>query len=69
MNNNDILTAVKNIESWYRTKAPAGPRADVPATAVVEQGLRCRIESPDGMSIYPDMPAAVGGGASANSPG
>jgi uncharacterized OsmC-like protein len=69
MNNNDIFTAVKNVESYYRSKAPPGPQADVPATALVEQDLRCRIESPDGMSIYTDMPAAVGGGASANSPG
>lgn len=42
---------------------------DRPATAVIDQGLRCRVEGPDGASIVTDMPAGVGGRATAPSPG
>src|SRR5210317_1932572 len=69
MNNSDIRTALVEVETWYRDQAPPGPQADVPATALIEEGLRCRIASPDGRAIHTDMPATVGGGASANSPG
>ena len=41
----------------------------MPATAVIEDGLRCRIESPDGRAIYTDMPKSIGGSATSNSPG
>jgi uncharacterized OsmC-like protein len=43
--------------------------ADQPATAVIEEGLRCHVEAPDGAVVRTDMPAALGGGGSAHSPG
>ena len=64
-----IQEAMLSVESYFRDKASPGPQADVAATAVVESGLKCRIESPDGKMVYSDMPAGVGGDASANSPG
>lgn len=42
---------------------------DKAATAVVEEGLRCRSEGPNGASLISDMPKAIGGGGSAPSPG
>ena len=42
---------------------------DSAAYAVVEDGLRCRVEGPDGATIYTDMPAGVGGESRAPSPG
>jgi uncharacterized OsmC-like protein len=42
---------------------------DKAATAVVEDGLRCRAEGPDGAALISDMPKAIGGQASAPSPG
>lgn len=42
---------------------------DKAATAVVEKGLRCRAEGPDGAMLISDMPKAIGGGGSAPSPG
>lgn len=42
---------------------------DRPATAVIEEGLRCRVEGPDGAVVVTDMPGAVGGGGSAPPPG
>jgi uncharacterized OsmC-like protein len=41
---------------------------DKPATAVLESGLRCRVEGP-GWVVVTDMPAGVGGDASAPTPG
>ncbi len=35
---------------------------DKAATAVVEEGLRCRAEGPDGATLISDMPKAIGGG-------
>ena len=43
--------------------------SDSPATSIVEEGLRCRVEGPDGVPVVTDMPAAVGGGGSAPTPG
>lgn len=42
---------------------------DSAATAVVEEGLRCRAEGPNGRMLMSDMPTAIGGGGSAPSPG
>jgi uncharacterized OsmC-like protein len=51
----------------YLSEHPDQARyTDRPATAVIEDGLRCRIEGLEGVT---DMPAAVGGGGSAPTPG
>ncbi len=42
---------------------------DKGATAVIEEGLRCRATGPEGAVLVSDMPAAVGGGGAAPSPG
>lgn len=42
---------------------------DKAATAVIEDGLRCRAEGPNGATLISDMSKAVGGGGSAPSPG
>lgn len=42
---------------------------DSPATAVIEEGLRCRVEGPAGRQAVTDMPGSVGGAGSAPSPG
>ena len=42
---------------------------DKAATAIVEEGLRCRAEGPNGATLISDMPKAVGGEGSAPSPG
>lgn len=54
----------------YLTQHPDRSRyIDSIATAVVEGGLRCRAEGPNGAFLISDMPKAIGGGASAPSPG
>ena len=42
---------------------------DKPAIAVLESGLRCRTEGPNGAILVSDMPAPFGGTDSAPSPG
>jgi uncharacterized OsmC-like protein len=54
----------------YLAEHPAECRyTDKAATAVVEEGLRCRADGPGGATLVSDMPKAVGGGGSAPSPG
>jgi uncharacterized OsmC-like protein len=69
MHSSDIGKAVESVEQYFQTQSEPGPRADVPAIATIKDGLKCRIESPDGTAIYTDMPKSIGGSASANSPG
>ena len=64
-----IRTAIDGA-SAYLTEHPDEARyTDSLATARVEEGLRIRVEGPAGESLMTDMPAAVGGGGAAPSPG
>lgn len=65
----DIRESILNVRSALASNPDAGPAPDRPATAVIEDGLRCRIEGGDGWALVSDMPAAVGGGAAAPTPG
>ena len=67
MTTQDIKKAVEAVERYLQSQK--GPQPDTCAMAVVEDGLRCRIESPDGKSVHTDMPVSLGGTATANSPG
>ncbi len=69
MKTTQIQQAIAEVEQYLRDNPERGSQADVPATATIEAGLRCRIDSPHGNAIYTDMPNSVGGDASANSPG
>jgi uncharacterized OsmC-like protein len=54
----------------YLAEHPEEARyTDSAASAVVENGLRCRVDGPDGATIHTDMPAGVGGECTAPSPG
>jgi uncharacterized OsmC-like protein len=54
----------------YLAEHPGDARStDRAAVAVVESGLRCHVEGPDGAIIVTDMPVAVGGEGSAPTPG
>jgi uncharacterized OsmC-like protein len=59
-----------NAVTTYLAEHPDEARyTDTPATAVIEERLRCRAEGPDGALLVSDMPAAIGGGGAAPSPG
>jgi uncharacterized OsmC-like protein len=42
---------------------------DKAASAVVEEGLRCRAEGPSGATLISDMPKSIGGGGATPTPG
>jgi uncharacterized OsmC-like protein len=65
----EIGESIARARSALASKPDACPAPDRPASAVVEDGLRCRVEGPDGWALVTDMPAAVGGAASAPTPG
>ena len=65
----EIRQKVQSLEKYFLAKRNPGPQADTPATAVIENGLRCRVKSPDGKTIFTDMSPALGGSGTANSPG
>ncbi len=68
MPDDEIRAAIESA-SRYLTEHPAEARyTDSAATVVMESGLRLRAEFPGG-TIATDMPASVGGGGSAPSPG
>ena len=64
-----IGEAIASARSALASKPDAGPAPDRPASAVVEDRLRCRVEGPDGWALVTDMPSAVGGEGSAPTPG
>jgi uncharacterized OsmC-like protein len=64
----EIKESILNVRGALASKPDAGPAPDRPAVAVLEDGLRARVEGGDGWAVVTDMPAAVGGGAAAPSP-
>lgn len=69
MNGDAIGTSIQTAIT-YLTEHPDEARyMDSAATATLEGGLRVRVDGPNGEHIATDMPASVGGAASAPSPG
>jgi uncharacterized OsmC-like protein len=63
-----IRNAIEEASSYLVEHPEAATATDAAATAVRENGLRFRVEGPNG-SVSSDMTKAVGGDASAPSPG
>src|SRR6478609_3019372 len=67
------MAAIRNAleaASAYLTAHPdEAAYTDSPATATLENGLRVQVVGPDGAALVTDMPASVGGAASAPSAG
>jgi len=69
MGREEIAAAIAGART-YLTANPAEARyRDSPATATLEDGLRTRVEGPDGAPIVTDMVTGVGGGGTAPGPG
>jgi uncharacterized OsmC-like protein len=60
---------VKAASQHLRAHPEDGAGTDAFARAVLDAGLRMRIEGPSGQTARTDMPASIGGEASAPSPG
>ena len=64
----EIRSAIEKASGYLAENPDAATDTDAAATAVREEGLRCRVEGPKG-SVTSDMSESVGGGASAPTPG
>lgn len=69
MSDESIRESIEKVVAYLRQNPGAGLGNDATAVAVIEEGLRCRVEGPGGASLITDMPGAVGGGGSAPTPG
>lgn len=64
-----IQQSIDDVVGYLRTHPEKGRRTDQAATAVVEDGLRCRATGPNGATMVSDMPKAIGGGGDLPTPG
>jgi len=69
MSNQRIQEAVKSATKYYTENPDQAISKDKSATAIVENGLRCRATASDGTTLVSDMSKGIGGGATAPSPG
>ena len=69
MSTEDIRTALQNAVAYLSAKPEEARYTDSVATAVIENGLTCRVRGPNGEETVTDMPKSVGGSASAPSAG
>jgi uncharacterized OsmC-like protein len=63
-----IRSALENAAGYLADNPGEATALDTPATAILVDGLRCRVEGPFG-ELTTDMATSLGGGASAPSPG
>ena len=57
-----IQQSIENVTTYLAEHPEECRYTDSAATAVVEEGLRCRAEGPHGALLVSDMPKALGGG-------
>jgi uncharacterized OsmC-like protein len=69
MSASHIKESVESVIDHYRSNPDQARDAGIPVTAIMEDGLRCRVEASDGTSIVTDMPTGIGGGGLTPSPG
>ena len=70
MSTNHIKESVENVVNHYTENPDDARGPGAPVTAVMEEGLRCRVQRQDGTEIVTtDMSTGIGGGGSAPSPG
>jgi uncharacterized OsmC-like protein len=69
MSTDRIKESLHQVARYFAEHPEKAISQDKPATSVLESGLRCRAEGPNGAVLVSDMPAGIGGGASAPTPG
>jgi hypothetical protein len=69
MPNDHIGESIENARQYLADHPDEARYTDQPATAVMEDGLRCRVEHTTGAVMVTDMPRGVGGDGSAPTPG
>ena len=69
MNTTSISDALEKISDVIAADPARAAAKSAPATARLRDGLRCEVTGPKGEQVVTDMPPAMGGAASAPSPG
>ncbi len=69
MSDQAIRDAVNGVVEYFRACPEKAVSEDSTAVARLEGGLRCRAVDGNGNEMVTDMPAGIGGGASAPTPG
>lgn len=65
-----IKESAESVINYYTENPEEARGPGAPVTALMEDGLRCRVQKEDGTAIViTDMPTGIGGGGSAPSPG
>jgi len=65
----DIRQSIESVIQFFSEHPDKASPKNKTAVAVVEEGLRCRAEGPNGAVLISDMPKAVGGGGASPTPG
>lgn len=69
MDHPSIAAAQQRVEETLQRKPGLAVHADVPARAVLVDGLRTEIATPDGETLHTDLPQVIGGEGDGVSPG
>lgn len=69
MPDSSVQERLASISTLFRERPEKARAKNPPASARLEEGLKCHVAGPHGESIRTDMPAALGGGATAPNPG
>lgn len=69
MSQSEIAQAITRSRQYLNDRPEKACSRDSKATAVLEEGLRVRVEGPRGWSLVTDMAPGVGGKGSAPTPG
>jgi uncharacterized OsmC-like protein len=70
MSNDQIRKSIETVSRHFAEHPDEARSVDPPVTATLEQGLRCRVTAVGSpFEVFTDMVTALGGGATAPSPG
>lgn len=69
MSNEHIRQSLDRVAQHFVAHPQDTLSSDKAAVAVIDEGLRCRAEGPNGAVLISDMPSALGGGGAAPTPG
>ena len=69
MSSVQIREAIEKVSKVLTEKPEKARIKNPPATAALVDGLKCRVTGPAGETLLTDMPAGVGGAATAPNPG
>jgi hypothetical protein len=64
-----IHQSIEGVIRFYAEHPEKAQSTDKAAVAVIQGGLRCKAEGPDGAVLITDMPKGIGGGGAAPTPG